>query len=417
MINQFGQYAGNHKPWDHVGNILPNTEYYEGNRPTLAKGRPAEWLPTQFYEKYFENHVVIMPGKVLAVDNNGHFVPAGLKIPAELDGTGDVVTYTLTDVQAGVINVATGSPVTLAELTDPGQTRGYTATEIATVGFLGQGSGVALSISHPIGVAPTAILQWAGGDGSNPVDYRHHNYNMQHQVALVCDYVMEMALVPAVATAEAVTFSSPSANISTGSLAETPVAASTMRTPFAFAGGASASLFVNLKTDVALVKGSGDYHVNLATGLVTVYAAVQPTGITATYSHYAAEPAAVSTFACAVGDLKGGDLVTFDANSNYRIANQANLYLSNAPTGIEVARAMGLVVGQVLESEVINGKAFLDRVKTAYSPALGTNAAGSKPGYLGQLDQMAGSATGGAPSNVHATGAADTVVRINLIRF
>jgi hypothetical protein len=78
---------------------------------------------------------------------------------------------------------------------------------------------------------------------------------------------------------------------------------------------------------------------------------------------------------------------------------------------------MGLVVGQVLDRDDSNPKDMLDRVKTSYSPPINTDATGSKPAYLGQLDQMPGSATGGMPASVHYTGAADTVVRINLTRF
>lgn len=413
-LNNFGQYTGNHKTWDHVGNILPNVEYSEGIRPH-GEFKPASWLPVQFFEKHYENWFVIMPGKVIALDGDGRVVPAGLKIAAELAGTGDVVTYTANDVAAGVINVTTGNPVTTAELTDAGPTRGYTAAEIDAAGFLGV-SGVALSISAPVGVAPYPYLKWAGGDGSNPVDLDLHNYTMQHQVAILCDYVMEMPLVPAETSEEALTFSAPASNISTASLANTPVAANTMRTLITFTGGSSATLFVNEKTTAAGVVASGDWHVDLRTGLVTVYASAQPTSVVCTYSHYASTPATLSAFASAVGNLKGGDLVTFDANSNYVLASQANLYLANDPTGAEVARAQGLIVGQVLERQT-GVKALLDKVRTSYSPAINTSGAGGKPAYLGQLDQMPGSATGGAEANVHYAGAADTKVTINLTRF
>src|SRR5690606_2284089 len=133
--------------------------------------------------------------------NDNRVVPAGLKIAVELAGSGDVVTYTENDVLSGTINVATGNPVTTAELTDPGSTRGYTASEINAAGFLGR-SGVSITISNPVGVAPYAFLQWAGGDGFNPTQYKQHNYNMQHQVSVLCDYVLELPLVPASATSE-----------------------------------------------------------------------------------------------------------------------------------------------------------------------------------------------------------------------
>jgi len=418
-FNAFGQYTADHKTWDHVGNILPNVEHSEGVRPAIEYA-PAEWLPVQFFDKHYENYFVIMPGKVVACDPNGNLVPAGLKIPAELAGSGDVVTYTTRDVEAGVINVATGNPVTLAELTDPGSTRGYTKAEIDAAGFLGV-SGLALTISEPVGVAPYAYLQWAGGDGSNPAEYNKHNYNMQHQVAILCDYVLELPLVPATATTENIGFGAPDGNnLSTSDpLDNLPAAANTIRTPITFAGGASATLFVNQKDAVADVKASGDWHVDLTTGVVTVYATATPTGITVSYSHYAASPASVSAFACAVGDLKGGDLLTFDVNSNLRKATAANLFIGDTSVGDEsanIARALGLIVGQVLDRDV-GPKDYLERVRTSYSPAIGTDATGGKPGYLGQLDQMPGTANKGARGNVHYAGAADTVVRVNLTRF
>ncbi len=417
-FNSVGQYSPNHKVWDHVGNILPKVEHSEGQRPSI-EWQVASWLPVQFFDKFYENWMVLLTGKVLALDNDNRVVPAGLKIPVELAASGSVVTYTQNDVDAGTTNVTTGLPVTAAQLSSG--TVSYTAAQINSAGFMGR-SGVSIAISNPVGVAPYAFLQHAGGDGSNPSQFKQHNYQMQHQVAILCDYVLELPLVPgAVSSAESLTFSSPSSNISTGTaFANLPVAANTVRTPITFAGGSSATLFVNQVELAADVVSAGDWHIDLTTGVVTVYATSQPTSITATYSHYAAVPSSVSKFACAVGNLKGGDLVTFDANSNYRLASAANLYLAStsydATARLEIARSHGLVVGQVLDVEV-HPRDLLDRVRTQFSPALGTDATGTKPGYLGQMDQMPGTATGGVPANIHYAGAADRVVRINLIRF
>jgi hypothetical protein len=420
-FNSVGQYSANHKVWDHVGNILPNVEHCEGERPSI-EWKVAEWLPVQFFDKHYENWFVILPGKVVATDNDGRLVPAGLKLAVELVGSGDVVTYTENDVAAGTINVATGSPVTTAELTDSGSTRGYTAAEIDAAGFLGR-SGVSIAISNPVGVAPYAYLQWAGGDGFNPTEYKQHNYNMQHQVAVLCDYVLELPLIPASASAESITFArsaslTDSTSIWTSSgLDNLPVAANTVRTPVEFAGTNADTLFVNQVAEMDDLVAAGDWHLDEETGDISVFAASQPTGITVSYHHYASAPASVSKFASAIGDLKAGDMVTFDANSNFRVASAANLFLDASPTGTQVARSLGLVVGQVLDRDGSHPKDLLDRVKTAYTPAIGTDATGSKPAYLGQLDQMPGTANGGVPSNVHYAGAADTVVRINLTRF
>lgn len=419
-FNSVGQYVGTHKVWDHVGNILPNVEHSEGERPAI-EWKVASWLPVQFFDKHYENWFVIMPGKVVACDPDGRLCPAGLKIAAELSGSGDVVTYTLNDYEAQTINVATGNPVALAELTDTGSTRGYTKAEIDAAGFLGQ-SGVAFTVSNPVGVAPYAYLQWAGGDGFNPTDYKLHNYNMQHQVAVLCDYVLELPLVPGATSSEVLSWSpdaNGASNVFTDSgLANLPVAENTLRTPISFSGGASSTLFVNQVASVDDIVGPGDWAINLTTGAVSVYSVGSPTGtITVSYSHYASVPTTVSKFACAVGNLLPGELVTFDAESNFRLANSTTLFLDASPTGAQVARALGLVVGQVLDRDSSFPKDMLDRVKTAYSPAINTDATGAKPAYLGQLDQMPGTANGGVPSNIHYAGAANTVVRINLTRF
>lgn len=416
-FNSFGQYSGNHKAWDHVGNIFPNVEHSEGIRPSI-EWKVAEWLPVQFFDKYYENWIVIMAGKVVATDPDGRLCPAGLKIPAELEGSGDVVVYTKDDVAAGTINVATGNPVKASELTDPGSTRGYTKAEIDAAGFLGR-PGVEFTVSAPIGVAPYAYLQWAGGDGSNPTQYHKHNYNMQHQVAVLCDYVLEVPLVPAsVTTAEALTFPASGVNnvFSSSPVANRPVAANTQRTPIEFSGTDKDKFVVQVakKEDI---KSAGEWHIDLETGVVSVYSTTQPS-VSITYFHYAAAPASVSVFASAVGDLKPGDLVTFDRNSNFRKATAASLYIGDTSTSNQaeaIARSHGLIVGQVLD-RASGVRDFLDRVRTAYNPPIGTDASGSKPGYLGQMDQMPGSATGGVMSNIHYAGAADTVVRINLTR-
>lgn len=417
-FNSLGQYVANHKTWDHVGNIIPNVEHSEGERPAI-EWKVAAWLPVQFFDKHFENWFVIMPGKVLACDTNGHLVPAGLKIAAELTGSGTLVTYTTDDVDAGTINVTTGLPVTTADLTTvAGVSVAYTITEINAAGFLGD-TDLDLTISNPVGIAPYAFHQWMGGDGFNPAEFNKHNYNMQHQVAVLCDYVLSLPLVPGASTSETLnTFSTPTNSISASSgIDNLPVASNTVRTPITFAGTNASTLFVNEVDEASDVAASGDWHVDLTTGVVTVFAASAPTGITISYSHYASAPATVSKYACAVGDLKAGDLVTFDADSNLRIANLTTLFIDASPTGAQVARSHGLVIGQILDRDSSHPRDYLDRVKTSYSPAIGTSSTGSKPAYLGQLDQMPGSANGGMPAEIHYSGAADTVVRVNLTRF
>ncbi len=389
-INSLGQYSANHKVWDHVGNIIPDVEHSEGERPAI-EFKPASWLPVQFFDKYYEDFMVVMPGKIVALDNDGRVVPGQYGL------AGATITYTQNDIDALVTDVTTG----LACNADSVSNSPIDASDVdgETYSFMGR-DGEALAVSPPVGVAPYAYLRWAGGDGSNPAGLLQHNYNRQHQVAVLCDYVLQLPLVPASTSEESMTFNAPSDNKSaSNALANLPLATNTMRTPMTFSGGASATLFVVQVDTVALVTSPGDWHVDKTTGVVTVYDTGTPTGIALTYSNYAAAPATVSKFACGVGDLKAGDLVKCDENSNFAVASADDGWV---------------VMGQVLDRDSGYPHDAMERVRTAYT-SLSTNAAGSKPGSLGQMDQMPGSANGGMPADINYTGAADTIVRINLI--
>jgi hypothetical protein len=400
-FDALGRLIPTHKTWDHVGNLIPVVEHSEGIRPH-GEFKPAAWLPVQFFDKHFEEYFVVMPGKIVACDNDGRLVPAGYGAATPLD-----VTYTATDVAQGVLDVRTGAALLAAD------TGTFTVASVdGTPGFMGE-AGVAMAISDPIGVAPYPYWQWAGDgsandDGFNPAGFRQHNHNLQHQVAVLCDYVLELPLVPATVAAEALTENTNAANLSTlNAVANLPLAKNTVRTPFTFSEGAGAPGDVAAKFNqevatIAEIDGTGKWHVNLTTGVISVWStgAIGATDYELVYSHYAASPATVSVFAAAVGDLSCGDFLLTDNNSNFSIATTEDFKD---------------IMGQVLEIEDVLGKDALDRVRTAYNPAIATDATGGLPGYAGQLDQMPGSASGGAPDKVHYAGAANLVVRINLV--
>ena len=382
-FNDAGQYTPNHKTWDHQGNIMPNVEHSEGERPS-CEFKPAAWLPKKFFEKYTEDWVVVTPGKIVSLDNDGRVAPAQYADAATL------IVYTADDALfPATVDVRTGTDVTAAA-----------SFAVSTVSaFMGR-TAEAMSVSDPIGVAPYTYKQWAGGDGVNPAQYTRHNYNTQHLVAVLCDYVLTLPLLAGSVSAEVVTWSSPSSNKSTGSaLASLPVAANTVRTPIAFTGTDSA-LFATQVETLAAVSSAGKWYVDLRTGIITVYKATAgaPVASVAYYS-YAVAPGSVSVFTSAVGDLKPGDFVKADANSNYVV---------------DAAPSLNVTVGQVLEI-VDFPRGGLEKVKTAYTPALNLSAAGSLPGYSGQMDQLPGSATGGVTDAIHFSGAANKMVRINLI--
>lgn len=395
-FDSLGRYTTSHKPWDHVGNMSPVMEHSEGTRPH-GEFKPAAWLPVQYFDKFYEEWFVIMTGKILAFDNDGRVVPAQYGL------SGATITYTANDVEAGVIDVRTGSALLTAAI--------GTFNVSAVTAFMGR-TGVAMSVSSPAGVAPYPFWQWAGDgsaydDGFNPAGFAKHNHNLQHQVAILCDYVLELPLVPAtVAAAANLAYASYASNLVTfAAVANLPVAKNTMRTPITFADGTLSNsdvTFVVQVDNASDVVQLGQWHINYDTGVVTCWAASDPGAgnlYTITYSHYASAPTSVSKFASAVGNLKAGDFVKCDANSNYAVASSEDFKD---------------ILGQVLEVEDVYDKDALGRVRTAYD-SLATDAAGSLPAYAGQMDQMPGSATGGVSDKVHYAGAANLVVRVNLI--
>jgi hypothetical protein len=394
-FDSLGRYVPNHKGWDHVGNILPVVEHSEGVRPH-GEFKPAAWLPVQFFDKYYEVYYVVTPGKILAADNQGRIVPAQYGL------TGATITYTERDVEAGVIDVRTGSPLVLGD-------EGTFAVSGVT-DFMGTGE--TMVVSKPLGVAPYGFFQWAGDgssldDGFTPAGFREHNHNLQHRVALLCDYVLEVPLVPASVSLEALENDSFSGStLVLGPVNNLPVAAATLRTPITFANHTltdAATRFVRQVASAADIAGAGDWAIDLTTGMVSVYASSDPgggaTAYKISYAHYASAPSSVSKFACAVGNLKAGDFVKCDANSNFVKATSEDFKD---------------IMGQVLEVENVLDKDALGKVRTAYD-GLGSDASGSLPAYAGQMDQMPGSANGGVPDKVHYAGAANLVVRINLV--
>lgn len=469
-FDALGRYTPQHKTWDHVGNIIPQVEHSEGVRPHY-EFKPASWLPVKFWDKYYENWNVVLPGKAIALDPDGRLMPAEYGL-----GTGSgTVVYTASDVTAGVIDIATGSPVTVAKTVVLAQLTGvrgstWTAATAGTAGagnvsaFMGRFGTTAWDDSakrYAIGVASYAYLKWAGGDGYNPADLDEHNYTMQHQTAVLCDYVIRLPLVPAQEANETVdkttagtalvfgtqathTRAEVQGNLTgryaatTGSvpvlstypvvalaLDELYVAKQTTRTPLVMSSTNAAddlsSILVNEKSSLAALTSAGDYFVDYPVGVVFIYSAdgaTVPTAISGaagtvriTYYRSKSAPGAVSVFASVLGgDIEPGDFVKVGADSNLVVAD---------PTSDNFAD----ILGQVLALDNNHPKDSLDRVRTAYNPALRTNAAGGMSAgaasggatNLGQLDQMPGSANGGYPDQIAYAGAADTLVIINLI--
>jgi len=358
-FNTVGQLTANHKSWDHVGNIVPVAEKSEGIRPYL-EAKPAAWLPVSFFDRHFENWIVTMPGKVISTDPQGRIVPGQYMLGSS------TVTYTTNDVNVGTIDVRTGNVCTSASVSaSPIDLSGVAA-------WMGV-AGVTWSAKSPVGVASYPFLQWCGDgspgdDGSNPAFYRHHNYNMQHRVALVCDYVLELAIVPASTSSETITAGARTANLQVfDAFNNLPVAKNTVtRTPITFANNSLADAstrFVTEKSTAAQCVSDGDWHVDLISGIVTVYT---PTTLSGTYSvsyyNYASAPGTVSVFACAVGNLEAGDFLKCNSDSNWALA-VPKVFGDGVTDNFDTFSA---IMGQILEIQS-EPKDYLDRVRTAWS--------------------------------------------------
>ena len=464
-FDALGRYNPNHKVWDHVGNLIPDIGHSEGQVPAIEL-KVASWLPVQFFDKHYENWMVVMPGKAIALDPNGDAMPAQYGAT-----TTPSVVYTQNDIDNGVIDVSTGLPVesiktvALAKLTgvkEAGWTKAL-AGVTKTSGFMGifgrawpGANGSTVSLAYPIGIAPYAYLQWCGGDGVNPAGFRQHNYNMQHLVAVLCDYVIKLPLVPGQVASEAIDTSLTASALVSGTRAahgrayaqacasgrydkttgsfpvldtypvvalaldNASVAKQTMRTTFAMVddNGPITTVLVNEMSSLAAVRQAGDYWVDYDYGVIFIYSsdgASLPTALDGvatspllTYYVLGAAPSVLSKFSCVLaGSVVPGDFLKVGTDSN----------LVRATT-----EDFKSIVGQVLGFETYP-RDGLERVRTSFTPALNTNSAGSMANgvagggsvNLGQMDQMAGTATGGVPDQIHFAGAADQLVIINLI--
>lgn len=193
LFHQAGQPI--YKNWDHTGYVTPNVEYSEGIRPT-GEYMPAPYLPAIRYDKYFEEFKVLSDGKPVSFDSSGYVVPSGLRKEAAAYKTtfdasgaaaadsGAVTKYSADDVTRGIKNAA-GVTVTLNEPVVK------SFFDIAGGAPLAQN----VTVSEPIGTADYDFWAHPGGNGVNPATYRKMNFNLQHRVAFLTDYVLTFPLV------------------------------------------------------------------------------------------------------------------------------------------------------------------------------------------------------------------------------
>lgn len=158
--------------------MVPNNGLSDGIAPA-GTFIVAPYLPLVRYNEDKFTHVVVGSGKPVALDSNGHVVPAGLR----LDTTG-IVKYTQVDVDNGVRNAA-GALVTVGEA--------------VTASFAEAG----ITVGPHIGVAPYDYFRHAGGDNLTPTKTTYINFNPQPVIAVLRDYHMQYPVVADAATVRA----------------------------------------------------------------------------------------------------------------------------------------------------------------------------------------------------------------------
>jgi hypothetical protein len=449
-------YTASHKQWDHTGHVVPEVEHSDSERPN-AERRPADWLPVVRYDKKVEEYTVLAAGKVVAIDKQGNLVPAGLKLSFEVAAGSTILTYVTADVTEGTIDLTTGVAVTGAT--------SYTQNEV-TVALRARGLIAATEyardfISEPIGYAPYSYWQWCGGDGWNPADYRKHNHNLQHQAAFGCDKVLEIPWVPAQQATEtmgdgsisssAITFGTSQWHTATGLNATTrysslvsvgdnvvayvfgryPVAQITENTPITDSNSTLASMTEVDSISAVETGGSSYFYIDYDAGVMFVYEAggdAVPSGWTdgtTTVTYYQYETAATGTndIAQAIGDIKVGDFLTFDSNSNYVVWNPlistasggsaGNAYSANPSYSTDADADISAQLQNFTKDAV--GRRIGQVVAVWTWPRSGIEKVMSQYQTLTAYEQMPGTATSGYTDAQVQAGAANKTLIINFI--
>jgi hypothetical protein len=382
-----GGYSATHKGnRDLDGQMTPNFEIMEGVR--FGDFQAAMYLPSVRYENVFQDQIVIAAGKPVALDSNNRLVPAGFRHLLEL-GAGNGPQYSQLDINLGVTNALGQTPAVGEYVID---------SMIAAD----------MTVGRILGVASYDVYMSSGADTTNPATYRFHNYSRQSSVAVLTDYLLEYPIEPYKRTQHKIE-STLSADAQTFDLEHEDVLEHTVRVringrrdvDFDFEAGAGANDVDQLQWDTVDYLKDGDV--------------VEVEYFYETVGEFDAPWASIASWR---GDVQPGDFVTIDANSHF--VKYEHGAIGDTSAGNEAAAIQGAIskaldiVGQVTLVDDQFPKQFLDRVKTAYDDRLTGPIKDGRTGELSRLDRLPGSATDGAPHNVHYAGGD---VKTGIVRF
>lgn len=376
--NFLGQYVAAHRPvsiTDKNAMHFPNVDHSGSQNPHFP-ARPAHYLPVQYFEPTWQDWFVLISGKAVALDSNGHLVPAGI-----YKNTCTLV-YTLEDVKAGT-RKPDGTLVTAQDVTD-----GYTLYEhMSNTAVPGGGGGRTphvTSNNYPIGYAQYSYWRWHGTPTTGagiliPSRMREYNWSLQHQVSVCTKYVIEVPVI----WHEAVTDT-----INEGQRWHRLDTRPKVSPAIQFAGANAAAVFSTEVASEADVNGTGDYYINYITGMIYMY--TQPTGaITVTfypeyegdgsqfthYENFTGAGAQVNDTVVQPGefvmptDNGFGDYTVWDGNDPREIIGQVLHIDSNWPnSGLSKVAAPGMIdhIYDAVPSDETQGKNHAMYLTNAY---------------------------------------------------
>ena len=146
-----------------------NVEVAEGQVPP-GEFYPAQYLPVvQSENRIAGSGFVLMPGKVVCLDQNGRLVPAGLA--AEVKKARGVAGYTYAGAATtyDTLSESNGVVNTLGQFVQAGD--GFVSSNLFSTGASG------FNFTMPVGVMRYSALKAPGSDPSNPATFTQHSYD------------------------------------------------------------------------------------------------------------------------------------------------------------------------------------------------------------------------------------------------
>ncbi len=442
---------------EYVKHFTPNILRSAGVYPT-GEFFIAPWLPLAegLFDQHTGEYFSAMAGKCVALTRDGFVVPAGWLLKFQRAASGDtVLTYTQTDVDNKVYNLATGAVLTATTTV----TKGDLTTALRSLLIIRANESCEDYISAPVGVLPYCAfnsfnpLHVTQKGLQRPSTMRKINFSLQKGIAILCDYVLYLPWVPesvATQTASAIgdvtSATATQAGLYYFSFTATgllPIAQPDgTRVPMTISN--TATHFRKEKFKLAQISATGDFMVNaeqnriyfFAGSLANATAAIMDKTITFYHYNSTSDAHATANYACVVGPVSPGDYLIPTSKSNYIPASYAGAHATIASSltiasdavgasfdqaelqaifdnieAVSVAqqanvqaalREEGLIIGQVLEI-VTEPRDMLEKVQSHTSSAYAK-------------DNMPGSATKGLSDSVTFSRAANKRIAVNIIR-